>query len=224
MKNGRYAMRLLSDFISHMSTDITCVDFCRQATALVRQEYVRAGADFHRLDRHPEERLTASAVIYSHFWREVWMVGDCQCMVDGKRHENGKPSEQANALKRGRVIKKLLDQGMTTTQLQQHDLGRDAILPDIIAACQGQNKQYAVIDGYPIPQEYVKIIPSSSHLPLVLASDGYPFLKSTLAESEQALASLLQHDPLCIHDFHATKGLMRGNRSFDDRAYIRFVD
>ena len=58
---------------------------------------------------------------------------------------------------------------------------------------------------------------------IVLASDGYPFLKPTLANSEAALAHLIATDPQCVRYFIATKGLVSGNRSFDDRTYIRFV-
>lgn len=57
----------------------------------------------------------------------------------------------------------------------------------------------------------------------LLGRNGYPFLKPTLAESEAALVHLIAHDPQCIHDFIATKGLVAGNKSFDDRTYIRFI-
>ena len=106
----------------------------------------------------------------------------------------------------------------------------------------GQNQTYTVIDGFPVYREGVKIValemkpvsssietsfqehlkPVSSPNEVVLASDGYPFLKPTLAESEEALLHLIAHDPQCIHDFIATKGLVAGNKSFDDRTYIRF--
>lgn len=58
---------------------------------------------------------------------------------------------------------------------------------------------------------------------IVLASDGYPFLKPTLAESEEALANQIANDPQNISSFIATKGLVEGNKSFDDRTYIRFL-
>ena len=65
-------------------------------------------------------------------------------------------------------------------------------------------------------------IPSSSS-EIVLASDGYPFLKPTLAASEAALAEQIANDPQNIRSFIATKGIVEGNKSFDDRTYIRFV-
>ena len=57
----------------------------------------------------------------------------------------------------------------------------------------------------------------------MLASDGYPTLLPTLHESEKALAQHLTDDPQNITDFIATKGLVDGNVSFDDRAYIKLT-
>ena len=58
---------------------------------------------------------------------------------------------------------------------------------------------------------------------IVLASDGYPRLMPTLRESEKELECLLAEDPLCIGDNIATKGLKVGQKSFDDRSYIRLT-
>ena len=86
-----------------------------------------------------------------------------------------------------------------------------------------------------MPVSSSEIIPASSEVvsassetvsassEIVLASDGYPFLKPTLAESEAALANQIANDPQNISCFIATKGLVEGNKSFDDRTYIRFL-
>ena len=80
----------------------------------------------------------------------------------------------------------------------------------------GQSSSY-------VPINKVKVIDvADGGQDIVLASDGYPFLKNTLEKSEKALSEQLHNDPLCIRYFKATKGLMNGNKSFDDRAYIRF--
>lgn len=89
------------------------------------------------------------------------------------------------------------------------------------ASCNEQNISYAVIDGFEIPTDKVKILRAGREV--VLASDGYPLLASTLDESEKLLHEQLKNDPLCINSFKATKGLMKGNVSFDDRAYVRFL-
>ena len=250
MKNGRYAMMLISEYIrEELKADASVDDFCQGVTAYIYNKvYEKLGVE-ERLKEHPEERLTASAILYSRTRNEVWMVGDCQAIIDGKLYENGKPYEEKIARKRVELI----EQGLSPAE------ARKQIEPLLIKAMlSGQNQTYTVIDGFPIYREGVKVvsvsdsssvqgsvsssdsssvqdpvscsgsasasdtIPSSSS-EIVLASDGYPFLKPTLAASEAALAEQIANDPQNIHSFIATKGIVEGNKSFDDRTYIRFV-
>ncbi|MBR5350403.1 MAG: hypothetical protein IK124_04110 [Prevotella sp.] len=220
--NGRLAMELIHDMIQNMPSQITCEGFCRVITEGLQEFYDYKGADIRRLEEHPSERITASCIVYSIFHQEIWMIGDCQCLVDGVFYDNPKPSEQSNALKRSVIIKKALANGKTVEDFQIKDEGRALILPDIIAGCLLQNRKYSVFDGFPVLMENVRIIPCKENKEIVLASDGYPFLKPTLQESEKTLQELLEVDPLCVDKYLATKGVMKGNNSFDDRAYIRF--
>ena len=249
MKNGRYAMMLISEYIrEELKSEASVDDFCQGVTAYIYNKvYEKLGVE-ERLKEHPEERLTASAILYSRTRNEVWMVGDCQAIIDGKLYENGKPYEEKIARKRVELI----EQGLSPAE------ARKQIEPLLIKAMlSGQNQTYTVIDGFPIYREGVKVvsvsdsssvqdsvsssdscsvqdpvscsgsasasdtIPSSSS-EIVLASDGYPFLKPTLAASEAALAEQIANDPQNIHSFIATKGIVEGNKSFDDRTYIRF--
>lgn len=262
MKNGRYAMMLISEYIrEELKADASVDEFCQGVTAFIYNKvYEKLGVE-EWLKEHPEERLTASAILYSWTRNEVWMVGDCQAIIDGKLYENGKPYEEKIARKRVELI----EQGLSPAE------ARKQIEPLLIKAMlSGQNQTYTVIDGFPIYREGVKVvsvsdsssvqgsvsssdsssvqdsvsssdscsvqdpvscsgsasasdtIPSSSS-EIVLASDGYPFLKPTLAASEAALAEQIANDPQNIHSFIATKGIVEGNKSFDDRTYIRFV-
>ena len=250
MKNGRYAMMLISEYIrEELKADASVDDFCQGVSAYIYNKvYEKLGVE-ERLKEHPEERLTASAILYSRTRNEVWMVGDCQAIIAGKLYENGKPYEEKIARKRVELI----EQGLSPAE------ARKQIEPLLIEAMlSGQNQTYTVIDGFPIYREGVKVvsvsdsssvqdsvsssdscsvqdpvscsgsasasdtIPSSSS-EIVLASDGYPFLKPSLAASEAALAEQIANDPQNIHSFIATKGIVEGNKSFDDRTYIRFV-
>ena len=250
MKNGRYAMMLISEYIrEELKTDASVDEFCQGVTAYIYNKvYEKLGVE-ERLKEHPEERLTASAILYSRTRNEVWMVGDCQAIIAGKLYENGKPYEEKIARKRVELIA----QGLSPAE------ARKQIEPLLIKAMlSGQNQTYTVIDGFPVYREGVKVvsvsdsssvqdsvsssdscsvqdsvscsgsasasdtIPSSSS-EIVLASDGYPFLKPSLAASEAALAEQIANDPQNIHSFIATKGIVEGNKSFDDRTYIRFV-
>lgn len=244
MKNGRYAMMLISEYIrEELKADASVDDFCQGVTAYIYNKvYEKLGVE-ERLKEHPEERLTASAILYSRTRNEVWMVGDCQAIIAGKLYENGKPYEEKIARKRVELIA----QGLSPAE------ARKQIEPLLIEAMlSGQNQTYTVIDGFPIYREGVKVVsvsdscsvqdsvPASDSVPcsdsvsasgtipsssseIVLASDGYPFLKPTLAASEAALAEQIANDPQNIHSFIATKGIVEGNKSFDDRTYIRFV-
>lgn len=244
MKNGRYAMMLISEYIwEELKADASVDDFCQGVTAYIYNKvYEKLGVE-ERLKEHPEERLTASAILYSRTRNEVWMVGDCQAIIDGKLYENGKPYEQEIARKRVELI----EQGLSPAE------ARKQIEPLLIEAMlSGQNQTYTVIDGFPIYREGVKVVsvsasssvqdsvPASDSVPcsdsasasdtipsssseIVLASDGYPFLKPTLAASEAALAEQIANDPQNIRSFIATKGIVEGSKSFDDRTYIRFV-
>lgn len=244
MKNGRYAMMLISEYIrEELKADASVDEFCQGVTAYIYNKvYEKLGVE-ERLKEHPEERLTASAILYSRIRNEVWMVGDCQAIIAGKLYENGKPYEEKIARKRVELI----EQGLSPAE------ARKQIEPLLIKAMlSGQNQTYTVIDGFPIYREGVKVVsvsdsssvqdsvPASDSVPcsdsasasdtipsssseIVLASDGYPFLKPTLAASEAALAEQIANDPQNIHSFIATKGIVEGNKSFDDRTYIRFV-
>ena len=250
MKNGRYAMMLISEYIrEELKADASVDDFCQGVTAYIYNKvYEKLGVE-ERLKEHPEERLTASAILYSRTRNEVWMVGDCQAIIDGKLYENGKPYEEKIARKRVELI----EQGLSPAE------ARKQIEPLLIKAMlSGQNQTYTVIDGFPIYREGVKVVsvsdscsvqdsvPASNSVPasdsvpcsdsvsasgtffvssseIVLASDGYPFLEPTLAASEAALAEQIANDPQNIHSFIATKGIVEGNKSFDDRTYIRFL-
>ena len=240
MKNGRYAMMLISEYIQEeLKADASVDEFCRGVTAYIYNKvYEKLGVE-ERLKEHPEERLTASAILYSRTRNEVWMVGDCQAIIAGKLYENGKPYEEKIARKRVELI----EQGLSPAE------ARKQIEPLLIKAMLSwQNQTYTVIDGFPVYREGVKVVsvsdsdscsvqdsvPASdsvsasgtisvSSSEIVLASDGYPFLKPTLAASEAALAEQIANDPQNIRSFIATKGIVEGNKSFDDRTYIRFV-
>lgn len=222
MKNGRYCMLAISDFIRNVSPHITLAQFCEQVTAFIHALYPSQDAS---TVLPPHERLCASAIVYSCHRQEIWMIGDCQCMVDGLAYSNDKPYEEVLARRRAEVFPNMLKAhpGMTEGGHIVHDYARDTIIPSLIESMAGENTSYAVIDGYPIFMPGVRTIRlSPSCNEVVLASDGYPHLRPTLQESEEALRHQLSTDPFCIHSFVATKGLMVGNGSFDDRAYVRF--
>lgn len=221
---GHLAARLLSEAIAALPAEATAFT----ATLILSNALTQPE------DRHPSDRPIASCIIYSATRRELWMLGDCQCLMihtDGSTdyHTNPKLIDRLLAEWRRAIINSSLSRGLTTPeQIMADDPGRRIIQPFITRQVYYQNRSdghrlaYCMLDGQLVPQNLIRVI----HVPadvqqLVLASDGYPVLKATLAESEAILSQLLLADPLCIGPLLGTKGLRPGNQSFDDRSYLR---
>ena len=231
--NGELAMLTIAAVIRKMKGDASCRQFCSKATEAIRSRYIKDLIP--HLAQHPEDRLTASCIVFSRLRREIWMVGDCQGLVtpygDGLRQdgnsptahylENPKPSEQELAEMRAEIIK---SSPRPWDHFLRDDTARKAIIPHMLQTMQQQNNGYSVIDGFPVDMAHVKTLTLDFRSwEIVLASDGYPFLCPTLEQSEQRLAWQRDNDPLNIGEFKATKAFADGNDSFDDRAYIRFT-
>lgn len=118
--------------------------------------------------------------------------------------------------------------GATMKDLESHDPGREFIYPflqkqAVLQNCLLEDQRFAfpVFDSFPVRMKQVNIFPVGDAEEVVLSSDGYPHLYSTLHESECYLADILEKDPLCMRLYKSTKGVQKGNCSFDDRAYLR---
>lgn len=231
MSNGRYAMTLISRYIRKMPPKTSCHDFCKGVTASIFRHYQYPILPFltpksciQRLLDHPEERLTASAIIYSRVRREVWMIGDCQCLANGEYYDNPKPYEQQLAELRAQRVRELLAEGMTVEEQLVSDPAREVVIAPLLETMKNQNKTFAVIDGFRIAEQFVPVFQLDFRpWELVFASDGYPRLANTFIETERLLDIQRKNDPLNIGEFKATKAFIKGNNSFDDRSYIRFT-
>ena len=227
--NGRYAMKLISRYIRQIRKDTTCDQFLRGVTGCIRRHYKKSMLP--RLTAHPEDRLTASVIIFSRISREIWMLGDCHCLLSPLTphstplyYDNPKPPEAELAAMRAEEVKRLMAQGVTQDDLLRNDTARPVIIPHMLKSMQQQNNGYSVVDGFPIDRQHIRIITLDFQpWEVVLASDGYPFLCPTLEESESRLRQQRENDPLNIGPvFQATKAFHPDNNSFDDRSYIRF--
>lgn len=242
--SGQLAARIVARIIKDSYAEMGLWEMCQHFNGALNDIGYRYYDNLDRslLKDFPEERLCCSAIIYSRYWNEIWQIGDCHGLIvearfpddKGMHITNNKPYESKLAKKRSEYLNQALTEGVsvngqpkrvyTVEELRRHDIGRDYILPDLLEAMKGENIDYAVIDGFPIPQKKIKcwgdFAPGREEI--VFATDGYPRLFRTLAESEAYLQKCLEADPLCIKRNKATKGWMEGTVSFDDRAYVRF--
>jgi hypothetical protein len=224
---GWMAAHILSETVTFLPAEITCYEAIERLASAITNYYHNNNV-FEEMRDNLVQRFSATLVLYSAYHSEVWMVGDCQCMMDGILHEHLKLVDQIMSDARALYLHTELRKGKSITDLMEHDTGRAFIQPFLDNQQLFQNYTgespyaYGVIDGFATPQHTIKVVPvEEGTRSLVLASDGYPELKPTLAESEAALRFILDNDPLCIHLFKSTKGLVKGQASLDDRAYVR---
>ncbi len=221
-----------------MAADITKnVLTTLKGTASLREtlDFITDGflAFYREYDLKPDDHnqiITASAIIYSKYHNQIWLIGDCQCRVNGVVYNNPNGIDQFVASVRSFVNQGEILKGRTDDWIQQNDPGSEYIKMLLTDQFLFQNKppmrtgsfSYTAFDGRFIKEEQVKVIRLGEDIKeVVLASDGYPNVFGTLEESEEYLANILIKDPLCIYEHKCVKGIKKGFISYDDRAYLR---
>lgn len=213
---GYIAKYIVLNTISKLERDSTEKD-----AILAIHEALKAEYESH----NNESVFSATAAIYSDFRDELWLIGDCQAILNTEEYTGKSKIDRITSEARALFIHEELKRGKTVEEFQEHDYGRDFIMPLLEKENCFENDTvseygYSVLNGIVIPKvQVIKNYCLSDEL--VLATDGYPYLMSTLEESESLLKRIITEDPLRINNFKGTKGLIKGCVSFDDRAYIR---
>jgi hypothetical protein len=168
-------------------------------------------------------------VAYSSARREIWRVAACYFLWAGYLNTPRLEAERVPIEARSMLLQCLALSGANPEDLRAHDPSTQVIAPLIKAHANIRNRpgtpwSFGAIDGRPVPSEFIEVFAVPGHIEeVVLASDGWPELRPTLAESESVLARVLRDDPLMIRVSPATKGVAPGAISFDDRAYLRLM-
>jgi glycerophosphoryl diester phosphodiesterase len=182
-----------------------------------------------------EDRPSATLAVFDPLLEAVWSVGDCQY---GFKTTNGRVTTYTYPLEVDRLLqtmralvhKNLKAEGRPwAMDSDEPDPGREIILPflkvqGLLANTDG-DFGYGIINGLPVPRKHIYIKPIPHDCDTVyLASDGYPQLivdnDISFDQAEKQLQYLLNIDPLCIGPLAGNKGLVRGNLSHDDRAWL----
>lgn len=224
MTPGQMAVHLLCKAIEMLPHDVTA----REATQLLTEA-------LHQEDVQPCDRPIASAIIYSAFRHEVWMLGDCQFATiaqDGSLQcfNNEKRIDHLLADWRRDIVTSYLGRRlMTESEVMKDDPGRRIIQHFITQQVRYQNIEsfhplaYSMLDGETMPECHIRVEAIDPTVKeVILASDGYPELCHTLQKTEARLQELLTADPLCLGPLLGTKGKRPEADSFDDRTYIKF--
>ena len=171
---GRLAAELAGQAVRELKGTEDCQTFIKRCNQKFHDFYEKV--DFPYDIR--SKGLQAAAVIYSEYLHEIWMIGDCQAMVDGREYLQPKRS--------------------------------DVIL--------SQFRSLLMVLQVPASEARAKVEPWIVNATAFANKVGRP----TLQQSEQDLDRLLKEDPQCCRLYESTKGLKPGNKSFDDRTYVRF--
>lgn len=229
MSTGRYLANMIAALVNNeFPKNITAFEAIILINKNINQAYKDFGV-FALITEKPWERMIGSIAIYSRFHHQIWCVGDVQYRYNNQTFDNFSALDAITSAARCAYIEALLLSGKTKENIQQHDEGRDFILPLLKRQSYFQNIDpanslaLAAIDGTPLHDDHIKIhdVPADV-TEIIMASDGYPLLFDTLNESEKHVQYLLEKDPLCFRENKQTKGLQKGQDSFDDRSYIRF--
>ncbi len=222
--SGRFAAETIAHAIDLLPADIHGQEAMRRLSGILR-----AATAAHMTVTDKIEKPACSLAIYSRIRREVWRVGDIGILLDGAPHMASKGIDAVTSRARALMIETLLSQGVTVEALQADDKGRAFILPLLEQQHLFANRAddcvfgYGVMNGDEIPEKFIEVLAVGDTKEIVLASDGYPVLYPTHAQTEAHLQGVLKHDPLLYKEHASTKGLQAGQVSFDDRSYMRFA-
>lgn len=227
-KSGRIATELILEKIAKLEANLDASQFMSALNNVIAGWYKSEGV-YKQMQKNPVERCSAGVVAYSKFKNQIWFIGDCQALIDGKLISNDKMIDAVTSNARALFIELALLEGKTIADFQEHDSGRDFIFPLLEKQNLLQNTKtesefkYEDLDGFFEDVNTIKIVDVPSDVKeIVFASDGYPVLAPNLAESEKILKNILADDPLLFRKYKSTKGLQKGNLSYDDRSFIRF--
>lgn len=224
--NGRFAAETLASGIAALPPDIPASEAVTKLTRQLRQAAENAAAQEAKTFTEIWSWPAAAALLYSRARREIWRVADSSFMIDGIANYRTFPQEEIWASLRHAFLVARMARGETEAALLAQDPSWEVLTPLIaefkIFANDAGEFGYGVFNGTEIPAVHIEVFPAADAKEIVFASDGYPEIFGTLAETEADLARILAADPL-MHKIHPqVKGRKQGHLSFDDRSYIRF--
>lgn len=223
-KGGKYLSEKIKEILERVDNEImdsqTLIDHINEK---IKVGYKDAGLETSNKENVP----AAAVVIYNFNAGEIIFVGDCAALIIGENEtvfNNENRVNEYNSQIRAQFIKLNMMKKKSEIKSVEDDMGREYIKPLIqlqrmYENTTGHEFSYSTLNGFTKEIRIEKIPDDTQYI--VLASDGYPELASTLSKSEELLAELLREDPLMIYKYKSVKGYYGTGNSFDDRAYLK---
>ncbi|MFU2059597.1 hypothetical protein ACLSZY_08935 [Avibacterium volantium] len=227
--DGKKGGRISRDIIQSVFQSLPPNTSKEEVLKRINDEYQKFYTENKDIDfeKNPLFRPTATLIWYNFDNNELVAIGDSKARIDGVAYnDEEKLVDTLNSALRVKVIEAL---GLTDQQVAENDLGRFYILPLLKRQAEFQNNpnapkafQFWAIDGFDIPSTELRVW-KFEQLPKIieLSSDGYETYpkEATIQAYETALNHVLETDRLRIKH-PSTKGVAKGNYSFDDRAVL----
>lgn len=226
LPNGQFASRTIAAGLQSLDRNISARDAIDRLSHILLTEAESAASAEKKVFREVWDFPAAALLVYSAARREIWRVADSSFVVDGRGHFTTFPQEKTWCELRRAYLCAEIARGKTETDLRDHDPTWELLTP-LISECKVfANYEgpygYGVINGTRVPDCHVEVYPAAHANEIIFASDGYPEVESSLADTERYLNSVLRDDPLMYKIHPQVKGVKKGHVSFDDRSYIRF--
>jgi hypothetical protein len=226
MSGGRFAALVLLEGIKEMPPRLSARAAIDRLTLRLEDHTRTAAAAEKKELKDPWSFPAAALLVYSRYMGEIWRVADSTYVVDGAAHAHTFPQEEIWCKLRHACLCAKLAKGATEEELSEKDPTWDILTPLIselkVFANYDGPYGYGVMNGAKVPDRHIEIFDAGDAREIIFASDGYPDVLPTLAETETQLKSLIAQDPLMYKLSPQVKGVKKGGVSFDDRSYIRF--
>jgi glycerophosphoryl diester phosphodiesterase len=222
--SGRVAAEIVARTLASLPEGIALPEAAALLAAALKDEVTRLNGGVF-----PATPPSACLICYVPARRELWRIGDCGYRLNGREDLPTKFLDYINGFARKALLEELLLEGADPASFEAADPGRELILPILQRQhlfCNLDSDSpfaYGILDGSPTPARFLEVVAVPAGSELVLCSDGYLSPAATLAEAEAELARELAADPLQMGVSPSTKGLAAGQRSFDDRSYLRLL-
>ena len=227
MTIGRFAGETIAGEIARLPRQIEARQAIDHLTERLKSISEMVAASENKSFGESLRRPACALVMYSRARREIWRVADPTFMINGLVNTKSFPQEENWAQLRRAYICSRLAKGDSEDSLRNGDPTWELLAPMMSEFKVFTNYDgpfgYGVLNGTHVPDAHVEIFSAEHANEIVLASDGYPHVASTLAETENVLKYVVTEDPLMYRLYPQVKGVKPGFVSFDDRTYVRFL-
>ena len=88
--------------------------------------YIKRFCDEHSISLK-DNKLEATAAIYSKYYNQIWLVGDCRAVYDGIKIDNELKADELYAKIRYEIVNSLLKHGYTQDDIFKNDISKEII-------------------------------------------------------------------------------------------------